>query len=280
MILLLLPLALAAEPSDCSVTAQAERQALIDAAPRSREASVAAAELVDCDKQRGDLEALRQHATRFRAMRLGEDDMDLGDRTAQTARFAELEEAAAFKLAEQQRDAGDAAGAAEAFLRFVEDYPASERARPALLEAGRATEAAGDLTRAMDLYDDYTMTYPASEPSPELLWRLAEHYRSVGEAHYAAQRYDALTHFPRRTSPERQLRAHYWASQLGPPEQAEAHRAAMQEIVTFAKDKGEPLSELALRMAEGVPPEALPPEAPPEETPPAETSPPEVPPAR
>ena len=86
-------------------------------------------------------------------------------------------EQADFDAANTLLSSGDAAGAAEQFALFTQNYPGSPLEGQARLKQGEAYEAAGDTREAARAYLEAYSRDPASDVAPESLFRLG---RSLG----------------------------------------------------------------------------------------------------
>ena len=86
-------------------------------------------------------------------------------------------EQADFDAAEVALTSGDAAGAAEQFALFTQNYPGSPLEDQARLKQGEALEAAGDTREAARAYLEAYSSDPTSDAAPDALFRLG---RSLG----------------------------------------------------------------------------------------------------
>lgn len=87
-------------------------------------------------------------------------------------------ERADFEAAQAAMDAGDAAGAAEQFALFTQNYPGSPLEDQARLKRGEAFETAGNTREAARSYLETFSRNPSSDVAPNALFRLG---RSLGK---------------------------------------------------------------------------------------------------
>jgi TolA-binding protein len=163
---------------------------LIDAHPRSAEASFAATLVLDSYIAEGDLESVRRWSKAFATRVLG---------TAGTPNpyFADQLEGSSFKLATQLADAEQLEEAAEAFLAFRKEFPNSEYAGDALHNAAVYLQAVGRVEQANQLYESFVAMYPDDEKSRILYFKIAANYEATFDLERAVDFYDRLgTFFP------------------------------------------------------------------------------------
>lgn len=162
---------------------------VVELFPRTDEGNYAARLVVNTYKDEGDLENLFAYSQRFARMNLGKTTMDPGV-------FTDLEEGAAFKLAfALTEQPGKSLEAAEAFMKFLNDYPKSANANVALYNAANNYEIAGRADRANELFEQYINTYPRDERSKNLYFRIATNYGAILELNKSIEYYERLYRF-------------------------------------------------------------------------------------
>lgn len=162
---------------------------VVELFPRTDEGNFAARLVVDTYNAEGDLENLFAYSQRFARMTLGNTNMD-------PAKFKDLEEGSAFKLAfGLTQQPGKELEAAEAFMRFLTDYPNSDNANVALYNAANNYEAAGRAERANELFEQYINKYPRDERSKSLYFRIATNYGAILDLKKAIDYYERLYRF-------------------------------------------------------------------------------------
>ena len=161
---------------------------LIDAHPRSAEASFAATLVLDSYIAEGDLESVRRWSKAFATRVLG---------TAQTPDpyFTDQLEGSSFKLATRLADAEQLEEAAEAFLTFRQEFPNSEYAGDALHNAAVYLQAVGRVEQANQLYEQFVSLYPDDEKSRILYFKIAANYEATFDLERAVDFYDRLGRF-------------------------------------------------------------------------------------
>lgn len=164
-------------------------EVVIERFPERIEAAWAAGLIVDSYQDEGDLEGVNRLASQYKAMKLGGASADAA---AKVAEFQGLEEDSAFLLAFQLIEQGRTADAAEAFLAFVERFPASPNVPKALLNAANKLDELGQKERAIRLWERYITDYPADPSSPPLYSRVAEAYGDILELATAVRYYEEL----------------------------------------------------------------------------------------
>lgn len=168
-------------------------KAVVDRFPERNEASYAAGLVLDSYTAMHDLAELRRHAKIYAAKQLGESE----DRAQE---FANLEEGAAFKQAQALIDAEEREAGAEAYLAFHGEYPDSEYAPDALLNAGNNFQRVGKADRALEIFKQFVATYPENSRSEGLYLRIASNAESLFELDDAIFYYEELVRrFPDRT---------------------------------------------------------------------------------
>ena len=161
---------------------------LIDAHPRSAEASFAATLVLDSYIAEGDLQSVRRWSKAFATRVLG---------TAETPNpyFADQLEGSSFKLATQLADAEQLEAAAEAFLAFRKEFPNSEYAGDALHNAAVYLQAVGRVEQANQLYESFVALYPDDQKSRILYFKIAANYEATFDLERAVDFYDRLGRF-------------------------------------------------------------------------------------
>ncbi len=165
--------------------ARAELEAVIARWPRTEEASFAAALIVDSYTAEGDLEAVRRSTKAYLTA-------GLGPTGAVDPSFANTLEGATFTLAGQLAQKGDSAGAAAAFLAFLDEFPRSKFASDALHDAAFSYQQLGRVEDANKLYERFVNEYPADERSRRLLFRIAANYEAAFQLDKAIDYYGRL----------------------------------------------------------------------------------------
>lgn len=161
---------------------------IIDNAPEANEAAFAAKLHVDSYTDEEDYENVRKWASYYAGMILGPGGGgNLGD-------LADIEQQAAIKIIERDRDAGNHLEAAEGYLQFIEDYPKSkpEILKVALYSAANEYQKAGKLLKANELFEQYVNKYPDDPNSRPLMFRLAGNYAQSLELQEGIKYYELL----------------------------------------------------------------------------------------
>ena len=112
--------------------------------PKTKSAEFSASLMVDSFGEEEDLARVRAYTAKYIAMDLGP---ETEDRTGNIAKFKNLQEQAAFKMAEALKDQ-DRAAAADAFVSFLAEFPKSEYAPKALYGSSRSTSTSTRRTSA------------------------------------------------------------------------------------------------------------------------------------
>lgn len=171
-------------------------EAIIKAHPDRNEASWSAGYVTDIFMALGDMDSLRNRARQYRLMSLGETEDKAAD-------FADLEQGAAFKQAKQLITEGELEAGAEAYLAFHEQYPDSDYAPDALINAANNFQRSGRAERAIELFEQFVDLYPSHPFAEELYFRIAANYESIFELDKAVYYYDELV----RRFPDSELNA-------------------------------------------------------------------------
>ncbi len=88
----------------------------------------------------------------------------------------------------------DRAAAAEAFLRFTEEYPKSELVIDALYNAANSYDIIGRIDEANAIFEQYVHLYPSDERSRWLMFRLANNHSAILELEAAIALYERIVH--------------------------------------------------------------------------------------
>jgi TolA-binding protein len=104
--------------------------------------------------------------------------------------LARIIEQSAFKVIEEKERANDHEGAAEEYLAFSREWPASRLAPTALYNASVDYARAHRLDRAMDIREQLIARFPADPLAPKCLYDNAEGYEAVADFAEAADRYE------------------------------------------------------------------------------------------
>lgn len=169
--------------------ARARFEKVIAGFPNTNEAVYASSLYVNTYINEGNLQQVQALTTRFRSMSLGR-DADLI--AAKRQEFDDIREGAAFNLAFELIQKGDRAGAAEAYVQFMKEYPGSKYYRDALFNAANNYDLSGKADRAIELFEQYVAKYPEDERSKKLYFRIAQTYSSTLDLQKSIQYYDAL----------------------------------------------------------------------------------------
>ncbi len=156
--------------------------------PERDEAAYSASLIVDSYLEEEDLVNVRKYAQKFASMRLGQSTTA----TQKTFIFQDQAEGATFNLAMKLIEQGKYEEAAEAFLDFIEEFPASKYRKDALYNAANNYEKVGKVAEANRLFERYVQENPEDERSRPLYFRLAGNYASALELDKAVQYYEAL----------------------------------------------------------------------------------------
>ena len=201
-------------------------EALIAEHPRSLEASYAAGLLVDSYLLEGDLASVRAATLRFTVNPPGPTaDID-------PERFKGTLEGTTFKLALEQAEGGDHLGAAESFLAFREEFPASDFDVDALYNAAFYYQQGGKVEQSNALYEQFVSDNPDDGRSKGLLFRIAANYESAFELAKAEDFYDRILRHPDATDSEKadaQYNRSFLLIGLG------RHKEAAQGFETYEK---------------------------------------------
>lgn len=169
--------------------ARARFERVIAGFPATNEAVYASSLLVNTYINEGNLQQVQAATTRFRTMDLGADAELIA---AKRREFDDIREGAAFNLAYELIQKGDRGAAAEAYVQFMKDYPASKYYKDALFNAANNYDLSGKADRAIQLFEQYVAKYPDDERSKKLYFRIAQTYSSTLDLQKSIQYYDAL----------------------------------------------------------------------------------------
>jgi TolA-binding protein len=104
--------------------------------------------------------------------------------------LARVIEQSAFKIIEERERAHDYEAAAEEYLSFARDWPASRLAATALYNASVDYGRAQRLDRAIELREQFLQRFPTSELAPKILYENAETYEATADFARAAELYE------------------------------------------------------------------------------------------
>ncbi len=108
-------------------------------------------------------------------------------------------EQSAFKVIEDREKAKDYEAAAEEYLSFARDWPASRLAPSAYYNASVDYVRAHRLDKAMEIRDQVLQRYPNDPVAPKCLYDNAEAYEAIADFAQAAERYERYFHAWKRT---------------------------------------------------------------------------------
>ncbi|HET9554139.1 MAG TPA: tetratricopeptide repeat protein [Anaeromyxobacteraceae bacterium] len=135
-------------------------------------------------------------------------------------------EESSFKIIEEQEKAKDWEAAAESYLAFVRDWPATRLAASALFNASVDYARAHRVDKAMEVRDLLLQKYPGDALAPRCLYDNAEGYEAIADFDRAADAY------------ERYFRE--WRRGRGAPAEAKAAKVAAKPARPGAKKAEEP----------------------------------------
>ncbi len=165
---------------------------VIDRFPHKDEGAWAANELIGTYQADGDYAKIRELTSRFRRMQLGESSSVSDD---SQVIYETLEEQSAFKLALALVEQGDRAGAADAFMAFIAEFPDSDNRNLALYNAANSYDITGQKAKALELFEQYLAEYPKDERSKGLYYRIADNYSQVLDLETAIKYYEDLARY-------------------------------------------------------------------------------------
>ncbi|HVI93494.1 MAG TPA: tetratricopeptide repeat protein [Anaeromyxobacter sp.] len=108
--------------------------------------------------------------------------------------LARVIEQSAFKIIEDRERARDYEAAAEEYLSFARDWPASRLAPTALYNASVDYGRAQRLDKAVELREQFLQRYPTSELAPKILYENAETAEATADFARAAELYERYFH--------------------------------------------------------------------------------------
>ena len=153
--------------------------------PRHELARYAANLALDCYNLQGDWRSVNAWAKRFR------DDAELmRAQPALREDVGKVIEQSSFKLVEELERGGRYAEAAEAYLAFARDWPASKLAPTALFDASVDLVRAGRLDQAMSVREQFLARYPVDPLVPKIVYTNAQDREAVADFEQAAEAYE------------------------------------------------------------------------------------------
>jgi TolA-binding protein len=168
--------------------ARARFERVIARFPTRDEAAYAAGLYIASYQNEGDLAKARTYAGKYAAMSLGSQALA----SVKGLEFKNAQEQAAFALAFQLIEKGDRAGAAQAYLDFIKEFPNSKYVNDALYNAANNLELTGRATEAIQLFEQYVKRNPQDDRSKFLYFRIASTYSSVLDLNQAVYYYEQL----------------------------------------------------------------------------------------
>jgi tetratricopeptide (TPR) repeat protein len=179
--------------------------------PRSEVAAYAANLVLDSLNLQGDWKGMSAWAQRFY-----KDDELLRAHPSLKDDLSRVIEQSAFKVVEQMEKEKRHAAAADAYLAFARDWPASKLAPTALFNASVDLSHAGQLDRALEVRDRLLQRYPDSPLSAQVVLANAADHEAAGDFEKAAA--DSEHYF-----------AEWRKQQAPPPRPARGRRTARPE---------------------------------------------------
>jgi TolA-binding protein len=164
---------------------EARAEQLIARFPESDEAAYAAALLVNSASARGDLQQVAVLTQKFR-------NVGRGGGVDNTTVFDDIRQQAKFELARGLVDKGDRAGAAQAFLDFMAEFPNSQYYSLAMYNAANSLDIIGKAEDANRLFERYINENPTDERSKSLYFRIADNYSATLQLDKAITYYERL----------------------------------------------------------------------------------------
>jgi cellulose synthase operon protein C len=161
--------------------------------PERDEAAFAASLVVRSYQEEDDYANVRLYAGKYRSRNLGAST----DAQAANRQFADIQEGAAFKMAESFVSAGKRLEAAEAYEQFMRDFPKSRYIKDAHFNAANSYEILGRVEDANRLFEQYIQNiekgvYQKDERAAALYFRIASNYANVLDLDKAVTYYEAL----------------------------------------------------------------------------------------
>ncbi len=166
--------------------------------PRHELAAYAANLVLDCENLQGDWRAMSGWAQRF-----WKEDELLAAHPSLKADLARVIEQSAFKVVEELEKERRYAAAADAYLAFAREWPASKLAPTAYFNASVDLARAGQLDRTLEVRDRLLKAYPTDPLAAQVVWANAQDHEAAGDFEKAAE--DGERYFAE------------WRKQQGPP---------------------------------------------------------------
>lgn len=152
-------------------------QKIIKEHPDTEEAAFAASLFLNTYVAEGDAEGIRRWSREFAGMRLGPSK----GASSQASQFQDTYEKSSYQLGADAYAAGDYAGAAAAYLSFVQEFPKSKYVPDALLSAAFNYDRMGRASDANALYERFLREYPTHPDAKPFYFRIASNYEAVFE---------------------------------------------------------------------------------------------------
>ncbi len=150
--------------------------------PESELAEYSANLMLDSFNIREDWASMNEWARKFRAQqKLPKKFRDEVERVL---------EQSSLKLVDSRDKAGDFAGAAEAYLDFVKEFPKADTADQALFNASGDFFKAKMVDRSIEVRKHLVARYPSSRFLPMCVYANGESYETIGEFEQAAEAYE------------------------------------------------------------------------------------------
>jgi TolA-binding protein len=157
--------------------------------PTKNEAMYSAGLYMNTFTNEGDLASVAKFGQQFATKNFGEDP-DLA--ALKKAEFRDAVERSSFMLAYELIQKGDRAGAAQAYVDFMRQYPSSALYKDALYNAANNFELVGKAEESNRLFEQYITKYPSDDRSKNLYFRIAQNYSSTLDLQKAVQYYETL----------------------------------------------------------------------------------------
>jgi tetratricopeptide (TPR) repeat protein len=188
--------------------------------PEGDEAEYATNLVLDAYNELGDWRNLNGWAKRFYA-----DAPLVAAHAKLKVDLPKVIEESSFKIIEEQEKAKDWEAAAESYLAFVRDWPATRLAASALFNASVDYARAHRVDKAMEVRDLLLQKYPSDALAPRCLYDNAEGYEAIADFDRAADAY------------ERYFRE--WRRSRGAPAEARPAKAAPRAARAGDRKKAE-----------------------------------------
>ncbi len=162
---------------------------IIEQFPQTDEGAYAANLLLMSYERENDSPQVRKWARQFSQMRLGANESVI----AEKGEFfqSKFEEMSYLRGSEAFTD-GDYIAAADAYLQFADEFPASPNVPNALLSAAAAYAQIGKTSDANDLYERFVKEYPDHEESKDMYFRIASNYEAIFDLPQAVHYFEEL----------------------------------------------------------------------------------------